>query len=478
MSSQRAFLPLAAGLVLLAAAASAAPPRPDFTNLPAYIRALNQSRDLQAVAIRQEIADGPAGLARQRAATEAAGIPLDLRQAQPPVPPDRNAALLWEKWDALRRGHVRLPNYAETLSAGYAYTPEQLARVQQVFDENREAMDILRQAAEKPALAFPDEDFLHYAGLREAARELKTESYLLATQGRYADAVADQALGFGIAKQIASRPTLINYLVGNAIEAITLGSMKDILYLAGPNAAVDAQVQQTIPAARPVLSLKRALTGEVSYSLAQIEKMRSASPAELASLAQAATDPSGNPPQVKIKTFTPEERRFVNNLLDAVEAEYLSQMRRLVSAADAPGPARRAVFASVQATFPDPTNPVHTLNPTTQWNQILLPVFGRMDENDNRLHAQEQVTMAGAALLAEKGRTGAFPAALPGDFLDPFTGKPLGYRREGDNGFVVYSVGPDGKFNGGRPGEYIFPLQAFFRYPGPTPKPVPTDMLK
>ena len=99
-----------------------------------------------------------------------------------------------------------------------------------------------------------------------------------------------------------------------------------------------------------------------------------------------------------------------------------------------------------------------------------------MDDVDNRTQAQEEVTLAGASLLAEKARTGAFPEVLPDGFPDPFTGQPLGYRREGDTGFVVYSVGPDGRFHGGRPGEDEYdPNHAWFRFPGPPLKPVPAE---
>ena len=131
-----------------AIAAQAAPPTPDASNLPAYIRALNRSKDSQAVAIRQQIANGPAALARERAACEADGIPLDPKTSQPPVPPDQDAAPLWAKWNTLRHGYLVLPNYAETLRFGYACTPEQLAQAQKFFNDNREAMNALHQAAE------------------------------------------------------------------------------------------------------------------------------------------------------------------------------------------------------------------------------------------------------------------------------------------------------------------------------------------
>ena len=42
-------------------------------------------------------------------------------------------------------------------------------------------------------------------------------------------------------------------------------------------------------------------------------------------------------------------------------------------------------------------------------------------------------------------------------------------------GFVVYSVGPDGTFDGGHVGDKMPPNQAAFAYPAPDPVPVPQD---
>jgi hypothetical protein len=92
-----------------------------------------------------------------------------------------------------------------------------------------------------------------------------------------------------------------------------------------------------------------------------------------------------------------------------------------------------------------------------------------------RLQASEQAILA-AAILAEKAHAGQYPAALPTGFTDPFTGKPLGYRKEGA-GFVVYSTGPTGHFDGGRPGQPLHG-EAVYRYPPPKPIPVPADLLK
>lgn len=90
-----------------------------------------------------------------------------------------------------------------------------------------------------------------------------------------------------------------------------------------------------------------------------------------------------------------------------------------------------------------------------------------------RAVAGRSITRAAAAALAERAKTGAFPTTLPGAFPDPYSPSAmLQYRQEGVGGFVVYSVGPDGKFNGGRPGDAA-PLSApCFRYPT-VPVPMP-----
>ena len=95
---------------------------------------------------------------------------------------------------------------------------------------------------------------------------------------------------------------------------------------------------------------------------------------------------------------------------------------------------------------------------------ILLPDGLKLDEDDLRLKAREATTLAAAALLTEKAKRGSYPGGLPPEFADPFTDRPLVYRREG-GGFVVYSAGPTGHFDGGRPGQKVPGRESLFRYP-------------
>jgi hypothetical protein len=74
-----------------------------------------------------------------------------------------------------------------------------------------------------------------------------------------------------------------------------------------------------------------------------------------------------------------------------------------------------------------------------------------------QLEAIMLTSRAGLACRLHKSRTGRYPESLeelvPGILaevpVDPFTGKPLVYRREGE-GFIVYSLGSNQKDDGGR----------------------------
>lgn len=81
-------------------------------------------------------------------------------------------------------------------------------------------------------------------------------------------------------------------------------------------------------------------------------------------------------------------------------------------------------------------------------------------------------TIATAKITVKKGGRGAIPAQLTDAMKpdpvpdDPFDGKPLRYRID-DKGFVIYSVGQDGKFDGGKPGKVKGRYDVLFRYPVP-----------
>lgn len=91
--------------------------------------------------------------------------------------------------------------------------------------------------------------------------------------------------------------------------------------------------------------------------------------------------------------------------------------------------------------------------------QSLLPSLGNYCRRVAESQALVRVTRLGLRVTQHKAAQGAYPPSLAALKLadipaekqqDPFTGKPLCYRPAGD-GFVLYSVGPDGVDDGGTP---------------------------
>lgn len=94
-----------------------------------------------------------------------------------------------------------------------------------------------------------------------------------------------------------------------------------------------------------------------------------------------------------------------------------------------------------------------------------------------RAAASHSITRAAAAVLAARAKTGAYPVALPGRFPDPYDpARQLGYRQEGVGGFVVYSFGLEGKYDGAEPVDPRALYEAGFRFRYPAAPALAADV--
>ena len=430
---------------------------------------VNTQHQRQVTLMRKFIAAGPESLRREQALDRQAGMALTPAQMQrPPPPASQNAAPLYTKLTALLHDKpLGLPKYAEGMDAFHAYTPAQIAQVRRTLAARPDVMALVHQAADRPQCVFVrnwgsgvDLMFPEYQPMREAARLLKTESYLLARDGKYHEAIANQQRGFRVAEHAASDPVLLPYLVGVACDNLTFSGMQSILALAGPNPAVDREIKSVVSTKQAALSLRHALAGESGFGSTCMIKMHQAERRGM----YAAFAAGGSPGDATDKSpESPMPQRDLHALIDAWQADYLAHMREIVVACDLPPAGRDAAFSLASKRLDDEGK--DSSNPTHLVTIILMPTIDRIGQNSIRSQAHQCVTEAAATLLELKAQTGAFPASLPAQFTDPFTTKPLGYHLEGANGFVVYSAGSDGTFDGGKPGDKRDNRQVVFRYP-------------
>jgi len=95
-------------------------------------------------------------------------------------------------------------------------------------------------------------------------------------------------------------------------------------------------------------------------------------------------------------------------------------------------------------------------NVSSMMSQSLVSI-GRFPYRIFRIEAARQIVIGAIALKRYQLRHGSFPARLSDmvpEFVaavpdDPMDGKPLRYRLDSDGTYVLYSVGEDGKDDGG-----------------------------
>jgi hypothetical protein len=407
-------------------------------------------------------------LAREIAAAKRMGLPVGPKDmAGPSLPTARNAAPIYRQLFQ-RFETVSSAEKNDVGNLGRAPTAAQVEKTRKVLVRHRDILALIHRAAARPQCVFrrdwsqgPAMRFPEFAGFREAARWIKAESAAQLKDGRPLEAVKTQALGFRIARHAASDPILIGYLVGVAINAITLSGMEHILYTAGGDPAVADAVGQAVEKDFARLSLAHSFRGDLVTYLVYVDIVRKGGPGALKQLA-GLTGWEENPSKANV----PRPRNW-DTLMDANAVYLLRTVRKAAGAADRPYPEFKAVCQEISS---DLENKGKNRDLSVLIATIALPMFDNLPLTGAKSQAQAGAVRSGAAVLAWKARHGAFPArleeALSPAPADPFDLKPLRYRREGD-GFVVYSVGPTGKFDGGKPDVKLDAKEALFRYPLP-----------
>lgn len=458
----------------------------DFRDVAGYRRRLQSDSSPFARALRSQIANGPQDLPIQRKAMRRLKLPLTPQELSvPSAPAAQNAAPFYVQLRAELRQRPLTPRFVFleiNLDHETAPSAEELHYLQEEINQRPEIFKLLAQATAQPKCSFSrnwnailKDEFIEMEALTEGARALRVQSYLQAKQGHFAEAIITLAKLFHIARHATSDPILeaLNK-TASTVDRLALFGLRDALTLVGPDSKVTNAAQQALTQGRIAYDLRHNLEGDLVRMALNMEITRHQTPQQLFRR-QFLNFPD---PQRKAPAhYTPAERRFVLNLLDASEASLLRQLRYLVGLLDKSDPQRLDLFAAAGDRIFDanpaaPVNPLDIFRDSEPRNTFLI-----MPDNLALLEASRAAVCTGSALLAYKAKTGSFPEHLE-DALsplsrDPFSGKALQYRHEGE-GCVVFSIGPGRRFDGGAPGMKANLAQAYFRYVPPSaPAPAP-----
>jgi hypothetical protein len=393
-------------------------------------------------------------------------FPSDIRPKLPP--PEQNAASLYHQIHRLQKERNWTKADEKVITAvanSKPATPQQEAAATRLLRSNRTILELMHKAAMRPycvyrrdyslgpALAFPE-----FLAMRSSARWLMAESHLQLRAGKTKDAINTAALGFQIGRHASSDPIVTAHLVATAIDAITLAAHHKILWLVGERPGVSDAVRRSIEAHWKPHSLAYSLRGESTMTYVVLQHLRRGDFAFF----DHGTSPIGTTASSKNKPF--KKPAHWDETLDRNGAYVLFSLRQLTRLADKPYPEAIPVFKEQGQTLQ------RGLGEGMQIAEILTLKADDFLNKKTTLQARVNVTSVAAALIAYKLKRAGLPKTLEEAIspvpADPFNLKPLRYRRDA-SGFVVWSVGPSLKFNGGNLKTKPAAGEAVFYYPMP-----------
>jgi hypothetical protein len=385
---------LAIGILaaLVGCTRQAAPAADSSRDTLAFLRHYGSFSDAEAKKITRQIKAGPHDLAIQLAAAGREHILLKLGDLQPTLPPpEQNAAPIYIQLMRLLKAHPLDPatdKVTGSLGMRVPHSPEELDAVRRMLSQRKDVMQLVHEAANKSECVFQRDwsrglllEFPEYPTIREAARLLSAESYFLARDGHYQEAIANQARVFRIAEHPTADPCAIGQLVGIACDEIALAGMDNVLCLAGPNPEVAETLRTTVATHRPPLRLRRTLEGEIALFSIGINGLRRGAPAEDQVHRQLqqfyGSGSTAVPPDI-LQEYPPMGRPLTNHLLDAAQASHLHLARILVEASQQPYVAAKPLLQNVrELAATSSRNPIQQLGRRTKrWSKCSRSACG------------------------------------------------------------------------------------------------------
>lgn len=404
-------------------------------------------------------------LAKTLADLKARGIPLTAKDLAPPCADEDNGARLLTAFENITTipgrqrstpGQPARKNKATNLrgligrswndfTAGKPISPADRAELKEAIAQNAKAFDLLAEMVEKPCFLYRDPADSLVSSLipnpiqaLDAARLLFFSSLFRAEDGDVRGAVDRLVTGLKFGSVMAREGTLISYLVSVAESRTVAQFLGEICR---GRAVHDEDTARLAAALDPDPWRDRLAASFRGERVLFIEFGDEVLRADLGDVGSIWEGPRWWE-EFGLWLFRPLVKRDMRRSLPSYE--WLETQAKI--------PYYQSREA-LQARDVKPQN--------RPWYAVLSKTMLPESESASLKTAQIEAIMlanrAGLACRLYKSRAGRYPetldALVPGLLsevpIDPFTGKPLVYRRQGE-GFIVYSLGSNQKDDGGR----------------------------
>ncbi|MCX6380111.1 MAG: hypothetical protein NT023_11655 [Armatimonadetes bacterium] len=422
-------------------------------------------------------------LADAKALAKREGFPLSLAELpKRNVPNADNAATYASQLHDLKRKKPLSKieeGYLNTLGPDIrSATPQQLEQAKQAFANRTDIAQLVEKAVAcknyyvpvkmmtSSTLLFPEFPITIMAEMRFVARYLAQKTSLLLREERYQEAIENQKKGFQLAHIVAQGYQLEEMLCANSIEAIALRGMETVLQFSGQKRGIASTVRKVIERESGASSFERALGVQLATKMDELERCRGSAETlkSLKSLVMSGDGGQG------IFGFPTDSAQNVTRFINANETNFIKKTNVVMHTLPA------LYYKALPPDFPPNLNTndgERSKNVDSCVADAFLSEWHTVRIYIAKHTARNAVLLTGAQVLAWKVKRDVFPNSLKEVIssvpLDPFDGKPLRYRKEGA-GFVIYSVGDTGKYDG-RVFEKGRWRESVFRYPAPPQKP-------
>jgi hypothetical protein len=341
-------------------------------------------------------------------------------------------------------GLARLPLRTEPLAE------ETKVLVTQYLADHQQALELLHKGAAIEHSRYPldfskgpeaPEAFnFDYENIRQSARLLKLEAILDAENGKPQQAADSMTSAFALARSLSREPIHISQLVRLACQELAVSTLERAVNRTEFSDEQLADLSVTVVNAEDPCAMIRAFAGERCWGLS-IFKMPAAKILPLLDMAGYRPNPL-SAPAITLYRFA--------GLADTDAVIYLDMMNDYIKALKLPPHQRQEAADAIEARF-DKKSKIHVFLHT------IMPSLSLCTTGDIRIVAQLRTAQTGLAVQRYRLASGRLPdtlAELVPTYLDavpkdPFDGKDLRYKKL-ETGFVVYSIGRDGKDDGGK----------------------------
>jgi hypothetical protein len=381
------------------------------------------------------------------------GRPMEPADVIPPKVPDtENAALLYESAALLLKAQPapdeNLLGYLGDISDKFikeSLDPDKLDEFKQLIGQDvvTQALSIIAQGTQRDSCRYKlnygdglNTLLPHISELRNLARILCAKAYLEAKTGNQDTAWDMVITQLKFADALRTEPVLISKLVRIQMIRLSCDTIKKLCEIAPPNTQQASDIRSLLKDfddIRPLIrsiDAERLLIGEWVFNLTKDEMYKT-------NLQYCNENDTGLLPKLIIFgiTFKPlfladhaAYLRFMHDGTRFLERPYSPEQGKVMEQ----GVQKKRYIVT----------------------RILTPAIFRLKEIHCQMIAQLRIVQAGLALLQHKQTEDTFPATLDAlklqNINDPFSDGLLLYKTE-EQGFVLYSVGPDQKDNDGSP---------------------------